>query len=82
MPSCVKLVDLLSKGRAQSSVLYSQSTNRYYNTRKLIRRTAVHKHSLTHASTQAPSLFSSVKYSYTRYPQALCMQINYRKLLV
>ena len=82
MPSCVKLVDVMSTGRAQNTALYPQSTDRYYNTRKLMRRVAIHKHNPARVFTQAPGLFSSVKYSYAHYPQALWIQINYRKLLV
>jgi len=82
MPSCAGAVGVRSIGHAQNTALYPQSTDRYYNTRKLMRRVAIHKHSPARVFTQAPDLFSSVKYSYTHYPQALWIQINYRKLLV
>ena len=82
MPSCAGAVGVRSIGRAQNTALYPQSTDCYYNTQKLMRRAATYKHSLTRVSTQAPGLFSSVKYIYAHYPQALWIQINYRKLLV
>ncbi len=76
MPSCARVVDTKSKRRVQSSALYPQSTGRYYNAQKLIRRQVIHPHSLVAATAQSPSLLLSVKFSFTHSPQALWIQIN------
>lgn len=76
MPSCAGLVGRLGIVGGQDLALYPQSTTKVFASQKLMRRATIDTHSLILAFKQALCLFSSIKFSYARYAQALCIQIN------
>lgn len=76
MHSCSQAGYINSRSLVQKLALYPLSTTTSLVSQKLMRRAIIDTHSLVLAFKQALCLFSSIKFGYARFAQALCIQIN------